>query len=169
MRPCNRIGDLIIHIVQHLFSLSFQNNNNNNNNRVSLGVEVVCAVAQHCNEANQQPGYGPLALKRLLLLLLPLPSLVLQVGLYSTDVVGYSLLLLSSLLMASIHPAHNTTNTGHGNMYNYTVSCSTWLCNTVEPPIKDAPNKGQLRIKDTIQSTKKPLCYYSASTFLTSE
>ena len=40
--------------------------------------------------------------------------------------------------------------------------------NTVEPPIKDAPNKGHLRIKDTIQSTKKSLSY-SASTFLTSE
>ena len=39
---------------------------------------------------------------------------------------------------------------------------------TVEPPIKDAPNKGHLRIKDTIQSTKKSLSY-SASTFLTSE
>ena len=40
--------------------------------------------------------------------------------------------------------------------------------NTVEPPIKDALNKGHLRIKDTIQSTKKSLLY-SASTFLTSE
>ena len=30
---------------------------------------------------------------------------------------------------------------------------------TVEPPIKDAPNKGHLRIKDTIQSTKKSLSY----------
>ena len=39
---------------------------------------------------------------------------------------------------------------------------------TVEPPIKDAPNKGHLRIKDTIQSNKKPLSY-SASTFLISE
>ena len=39
---------------------------------------------------------------------------------------------------------------------------------TVEPPIKDAPNKGHLRIKDAIQSTKKSLSY-SASTFLTSE
>ena len=39
---------------------------------------------------------------------------------------------------------------------------------TVEPLIKDAPNKGHLRIKDTIQSTKKSLSY-SASTFLTSE
>ena len=38
----------------------------------------------------------------------------------------------------------------------------------VEPPIKDAPNKGHLQIKDTIQSTKKSLSY-SASTFLTSE
>ena len=39
---------------------------------------------------------------------------------------------------------------------------------TLEPPIKDAPNKGHLRIKDTIQSTKKSLSY-SASTFQTSE
>ena len=39
---------------------------------------------------------------------------------------------------------------------------------TVEPPIKDTPNKGHLRIKHTIQSTKKSLSY-SASTFLTSE
>ena len=39
---------------------------------------------------------------------------------------------------------------------------------TVEPPIKDAPNKGHLRIKDTIQSTKKSLSY-SASIVLTSE
>ena len=39
------------------------------------------------------------------------------------------------------------------------------LCSTAEPPIKDAPNKGHLRIKDTIQSTKKSLSY-SASTFL---
>ena len=30
---------------------------------------------------------------------------------------------------------------------------------TVEAPIKDAPNKGHLRIKDTIQSTKKLLSY----------
>ena len=38
----------------------------------------------------------------------------------------------------------------------------------VEPPIKDTPNKGHLRIKDTIQSTKKSLSY-CASTFLTSD
>ena len=33
------------------------------------------------------------------------------------------------------------------------------ITTTVEPPIKDAPNKGHLRIKDKIQSTKKSLSY----------
>ena len=51
--------------------------------------------------------------------------------------------------------------------YMYICTRSNYVY-TVEPPIKDAPNKGHLRIKDKIQSTKKSLSY-SASTNLTSE
>ena len=51
---------------------------------------------------------------------------------------------------------------------NYSNPLTSEVLYTVEPPIKDAPNKGHLRIKDMIQSTKKSLSY-SASTFQTSE
>ena len=53
--------------------------------------------------------------------------------------------------------------------YSYTViqdpKCAY---NIVEPPLKETPNKGNLRIKDKIRSTKTSLSY-SANTFITSE